>query len=480
MKCPNCGKELAEDSKFCEFCGSKLNFATVSDISQEEVSHTSVESETESKGTITCPNCGKAIAHDSKFCEFCGAEIEADPKGKERGKIGLIIALSVICIIGIALFLTTTDVLKHAEFADEQIVVDSPEGEILIALTNRANYEMYVHPDWCSVEERKGNLYVKYADNYAPKDRRGDIAITSKGKNSKVEIFQKANKPSLLSTSSNSLKFSHNAGSNSISIKTDGAWLVSSEGLSDVNWLTAKKESDKLNVKVMENSESDRSCSIKLRAGEKTKIVTVMQNGNPSFLSKQLQQKSDMENGAQRQHSPIEKSRSKGATYLSTVPSSVKLLSNGGSEKITVKSDGDWTISTDNSQWYSLQRSGNTITLTIQQNYSTTPRSGYFDVKAGKLYKRFKVGQVGAATYLHITPSTYTFGCNGGEKAFKVNTDGEWRVISPLAGWGHLREDHTNNQVIVNVDNNCRGSKRDDYFVVSTGNKKEQGFIIQY
>lgn len=480
MKCPNCGKEIANDSKFCDYCGLKLNFASVSDISQEEISHASVGSETDNKIKITCPNCGKAIARDSKFCEYCGAEITTVPKSK-GGKIGLIVALSVICIIGIALFLTTTDVLKHAEFAEEQVVVDSPEGEILIALTNRANYEMYVHPDWCSVEVRKGNLHVKYADNYAPKDRRGDIVITSKGKNSKVEIFQKANKPSLLSTSSNSLKFSHNADSKSISIKTDGAWLVSSEGLSDVKWLTAKKESDQLKVKVQENKGSDRSCSIKIRAGEKTKTVTITQDGNPTFLiQQQLQQKLDMENDEQKQQSTIEKSRSKGATYLSTVPSSVKLLSSGGDEKITVKSDGEWTISTDDSQWYSLQRSGNTITLTIQQNYSTTPRSGYFDVKAGKLYKRFKVSQGGAAKYLQITPSTYTFGCNGGEKAFKVNTDGEWRVISPLAGWGHLREDHTNNQVIVNVDNNCRGSKRDDYFVVSTGNKKEQGFIIQY
>ena len=25
MKCPNCGKEIANDSKFCEFCGEKIN-----------------------------------------------------------------------------------------------------------------------------------------------------------------------------------------------------------------------------------------------------------------------------------------------------------------------------------------------------------------------------------------------------------------------------------------------------------------------
>ena len=25
MRCPNCGKEIAEDSKFCEYCGAKVN-----------------------------------------------------------------------------------------------------------------------------------------------------------------------------------------------------------------------------------------------------------------------------------------------------------------------------------------------------------------------------------------------------------------------------------------------------------------------
>lgn len=26
MKCPNCGKEIAEDSQFCEYCGTKIKF----------------------------------------------------------------------------------------------------------------------------------------------------------------------------------------------------------------------------------------------------------------------------------------------------------------------------------------------------------------------------------------------------------------------------------------------------------------------
>ena len=25
MKCPKCGKEIANDSQFCEYCGNKIN-----------------------------------------------------------------------------------------------------------------------------------------------------------------------------------------------------------------------------------------------------------------------------------------------------------------------------------------------------------------------------------------------------------------------------------------------------------------------
>ena len=39
MKCPNCGKEIANDSQFCEFCGVKINLASTGDVKREGVVH---------------------------------------------------------------------------------------------------------------------------------------------------------------------------------------------------------------------------------------------------------------------------------------------------------------------------------------------------------------------------------------------------------------------------------------------------------
>ena len=63
MKCPKCGKEIANDSVFCNYCGAKI--AQIC----EHVSR-----------TITCQNCGREIAQDSVFCEYCGTKID---KGKK-------------------------------------------------------------------------------------------------------------------------------------------------------------------------------------------------------------------------------------------------------------------------------------------------------------------------------------------------------------------------------------------------------------
>ena len=38
MKCPNCGREIADDSKFCDFCGTKLVSDPVAPAAEEKAS----------------------------------------------------------------------------------------------------------------------------------------------------------------------------------------------------------------------------------------------------------------------------------------------------------------------------------------------------------------------------------------------------------------------------------------------------------
>src|SRR5712692_10153527 len=64
MHCPQCQHENREGAKFCEACGSKLEFS--------------------------CPACGNQVRPGAAFCDKCGTALTGIQKGKggkgEKGK----------------------------------------------------------------------------------------------------------------------------------------------------------------------------------------------------------------------------------------------------------------------------------------------------------------------------------------------------------------------------------------------------------
>lgn len=58
MICPNCKKEIPDDSLFCGYCGT-----TIPKVKQEY---------------ITCPKCGEHMPPDSMFCTSCGCKLNTD------------------------------------------------------------------------------------------------------------------------------------------------------------------------------------------------------------------------------------------------------------------------------------------------------------------------------------------------------------------------------------------------------------------
>ena len=87
--CPKCQRTLADEAKFCMYCG-----ATIEEIPVEPVKQ-------------FCTNCGKEVT--GKFCIYCGmpvgaaapASAAADriPAPKKKGKGGLIAAIIVIMLV---------------------------------------------------------------------------------------------------------------------------------------------------------------------------------------------------------------------------------------------------------------------------------------------------------------------------------------------------------------------------------------------
>lgn len=100
-KCNSCGKELPEDSLFCQYCGSK-------DI-------LSVETQSNNRNFKRCIDCGKELPLDSDFCQYCGSNnivlvtdldinktdnhtsYDESKKYKKRFTVVLIIAVCLLC-----------------------------------------------------------------------------------------------------------------------------------------------------------------------------------------------------------------------------------------------------------------------------------------------------------------------------------------------------------------------------------------------
>lgn len=98
--CPNCGKELKPNAKFCKYCG--MTIATPEPTAEPEpkavepavvIPPEPVNEEPEPMKNL-CPNCGKELKPNAKFCKYCGQTLqtatavgkEVDREPKEAGK----------------------------------------------------------------------------------------------------------------------------------------------------------------------------------------------------------------------------------------------------------------------------------------------------------------------------------------------------------------------------------------------------------
>ncbi|MCD7836516.1 MAG: zinc-ribbon domain-containing protein [Lachnospiraceae bacterium] len=112
IKCPMCNKELEDDAKFCDECGTPIP-----EMPQQEAA-AEPEMEEAKQQTAFCPNCGKPLPADSLFCDECGANLsavsgvdnvnyyeETEQQGGKNGKktavLAVIIALCILVAAGV-------------------------------------------------------------------------------------------------------------------------------------------------------------------------------------------------------------------------------------------------------------------------------------------------------------------------------------------------------------------------------------------
>lgn len=77
---------------------------------------------------------------------------------------------------------------------------------------------------------------------------------------------------------------------------------------------------------------------------------------------------------------------------------SLHYTSSSGSRSITVTTNGGWNISLGAASWVHLSQSGSTLTVRVDQNYSSDSRTDYFKLKSGDKEKRVDIYQSGSSS----------------------------------------------------------------------------------
>ena len=201
-------------------------------------------------------------------------------------------------------------------------------------------------------------------------------------------------------------------------------------------------------------------------------LLAVCNNGGKPVASSRSNSSSSNSNTSNRGISS--------SSTLSVSKSNLSFSSYGGTETITV-SGPSWSISVNPASWGHLTRSGNTLTLKVDANSSSSSRTDYFKLKSGSQEIKVNVSQSGSSysssPYLNVTKTELFFASEGGQESITISTNNTWKITTNTNSWGHLKQE--GNTLTLSVDANYTGNQRTDYFVLSAGGVEKRINITQ-
>lgn len=215
--------------------------------------------------------------------------------------------------------------------------------------------------------------------------------VATTPKQSNKQPARSTSKSHYFSISSQYVSFGSDGGNRTFTVSSSAAWKIS---VNTANWGHLSRSGNTLYLRVdANNSSSSRTDYFTISSGSKSIRVDISQGkGNSLTVSSE----------------------------------SLSFPSAGGSRTITVNSSSSWKIGTKTYDWGHLSTNGNTITLRVDANTTTSSRTDYFTVKAGNLEKRINISQSGgtASSSKDATIKSVSVSNNAdvdGEKGLSVN-----------------------------------------------------------
>lgn len=211
---------------------------------------------------------------------------------------------------------------------------------------------------WIHLSKDGNSVTVRIDTNPNTIERSSSFTIKASNIEKQVNVSQKAGTIALL-LSQQELVFGASGGTKSIVVTSTNSWSIST-GM--VSWGHLTQESNSLIVRVDPNpTSSSRTDWFEIKSGNMTKRVNVSQEA--------------------------------GLVTLSLSTQNLSFSSNGGTQTITISTNGNWSVGTDTYSWGHLSKNGDKLEVRVDPNTGVDSRTDYFTIKAGDQEKRVNITQ---------------------------------------------------------------------------------------
>lgn len=309
-----------------------------------------------------------------------------------------------------------TGYASHLSVSNDDVYLSANGGKSAISINTDGIFVVSTAPaSWVSTSINGKTLNLECDENSGTA-RNSYLILKSGTKTLRLDITQASKLATRLDVSTSDVEFSASGGSRTIDIYTDGECQISTQPES---WAHATINGNSISLRVDENPGTKRTDYFVIKSGSYTERINISQAG-------------------------------KSATRLSVSTENVSFSYTGGSRTITVYTDGEWQISTGTAGWGHTSISGNTITLRIDENTSSSSRTDYFVIKSGSKEKRINITQTADNTPRAEVNRVWV--------EHNISRTGYNSVYNALWGWQQVP--YTYNVMRIHIDfdvNNMKG-----------------------
>lgn len=343
----------------------------------------------------------------------------------------------------------------YVETEPESLTFSAQSESKNLHISSNVAWSVFSKPEWVNLPDTtSGNGYgiltLQVEDYWGSLDRSGVLTLGASGTDlvTSVPITQKGR---FFDNLTSLLTFDASAGSESITVSTDGKWTakVTEEATS---WLSITPISGTGNgtiqISVTENAnDEERTGEVQVTVGSTTKSVGIVQNGK----------------------------------YFTVSPASFAMLpSTGGSHTIHIASDDSWTANT-SSSWMTLSRNSGTgnvdVTLTAPDHPSVTARDDTTTFTP-TYAQPVRVITRQSGRFLTVDVTSIRFFARGGTSdPVQVSTDATF-TLATSDSW--LSIQRQNNAFTVTATENTTDARREGKVVITmTGLPEGEEYTLE-